>query len=57
MDDLSEVGAFPSVAPGGIQIRVESYIPGIRPADGFEPASERRPNLLADRTPTAPSKR
>jgi hypothetical protein len=57
MVDLSEVGAFPSVAPGGIQIRVESYLPGIRPTDGFEPPLERRPNLLADRTPTAPSKR
>jgi maltooligosyltrehalose trehalohydrolase len=36
MIDLSEVGAFPSVAAGGFQIRFGLYLPGIRGADGFE---------------------
>ena len=36
MIDLSEVGAFPSMAPGGFQIRFGLYLPGIRTADRFE---------------------
>lgn len=36
MIDLSEVGAFPTVTPGGFQIRFGLYLPGIRAADGFE---------------------
>ena len=36
MIDLSEVGAFPSMAPGGFQIRFGLYLPGIRAADRFE---------------------
>jgi hypothetical protein len=35
MIDLTEVGAFPSVVPGGFQIRIGLYLPGIRAADGF----------------------
>ncbi len=34
--NVSEVGAFPSVTPGGFQIRFGLYLPGIRSADGFE---------------------
>lgn len=36
MIDLSEVGAFPSIVPGGFQIRFGLYLPGIRDADRFE---------------------
>jgi maltooligosyltrehalose trehalohydrolase len=34
--DLSQVGAFPSVIPGGFQIRFGIYLPGIRDTDRFE---------------------
>src|SRR5271166_445568 len=34
--DVLEVGAFPSVTPGGFQIRFGLYLPGIRSTDGFE---------------------
>jgi maltooligosyltrehalose trehalohydrolase len=33
---LSEVGAFPSFAPGGLQIQFGVYLPGVRSVDGFE---------------------
>ena len=33
---LNEVGAFPSLTPGGFQIRFGVYLPGVRAADGFE---------------------
>lgn len=36
MINLSEVGAFPSVVPGGFQIKFGIYLPGIRAADGFD---------------------
>jgi len=36
MIDVSEVGAFSSVATGGFQIRFGIYLPEIRAADGFE---------------------
>ncbi len=36
MIDLTEVGAFPSVVPGGFQIRFGLYLPGIRATDGFD---------------------
>ena len=36
MIDVSEVGAFPSVVPGGFQINFGLYLPGIRAADGFD---------------------
>ena len=36
MIDLTEVGAFPSATPAGLQIRFGLYLPGIRGADGFE---------------------
>lgn len=35
MINTSEVGAFPSVTPGGFQIRFGVYLPGIRAANGF----------------------
>jgi maltooligosyltrehalose trehalohydrolase len=34
--DLFEVGAFPSIVPGGFQIRFGLYLPGIRDTDRFE---------------------
>jgi maltooligosyltrehalose trehalohydrolase len=34
--DVTEVGAFPSVTPGGFQIRFGLYLPGIRATDGFD---------------------
>jgi 1,4-alpha-glucan branching enzyme len=34
--DVLEVGAFPSVTPGGFQIRFGLYLPGIRATDGFQ---------------------
>ena len=33
---VSEVGAFPSVAPGGFSVHFGLYLPGIRGADGFD---------------------
>ena len=36
MIDLSEVGAFPSVTPGGFSVSFGVYLPGIRGADGFD---------------------
>jgi maltooligosyltrehalose trehalohydrolase len=36
MISLSEVGAFPSVAAGGFQVRFGVYLPHIRATDGFE---------------------
>jgi 1,4-alpha-glucan branching enzyme len=33
--DFTKVGAFPSVVPGGFQIQIGLYLPGIRAADGF----------------------
>ena len=36
MINLSEVGAFPSVVPGGFQIKFGLYLPGIRASDGFD---------------------
>jgi hypothetical protein len=36
MINLSEVGAFPSVVPGGFQIKFGLYLPGIRAGDGFD---------------------
>jgi hypothetical protein len=36
MINISEVGAFPSATPGGLQVRFGLYLPGIRAADGFE---------------------
>jgi len=34
--NVSEVGAFPVVVPGGFQITIGVYLPGIRAADGFD---------------------
>jgi maltooligosyltrehalose trehalohydrolase len=34
--DLTEVGAFPSVVPGGFRIQFGLYLPGIRATDGFD---------------------
>jgi hypothetical protein len=36
MINLSEVGAFPSVLPGGFRIKFGIYLPGIRAVDGFD---------------------
>ncbi len=36
MINVSEVGAFPSVTPGGFRVRFGLYLPGIRATDGFE---------------------
>src|SRR4051812_6500032 len=36
MIKLSEVGAFPSVVPGGFQVHFGLYLPGIRATDGFD---------------------
>ncbi len=36
MINVSEVGAFPVAVPGGFQITFGVYLPGIRPADGFD---------------------
>lgn len=36
MINLSEVGAFPSTAAAGFQIRFGVYLPGIHAADGFQ---------------------
>ena len=36
MINLSEVGAFPSIVPGGFQVHFGLYLPGIRATDGFD---------------------
>jgi maltooligosyltrehalose trehalohydrolase len=36
MIDISEVGAFPSVAGNTLQIRFGVYLPGVRATDGFD---------------------